>query len=53
MTLVQFEKRFDFCLLALLIAAYLKAQMDMKVNRQDEQMAFQVLSEVRTFPFGK
>ena len=44
---------FDFCLLALLIAAHLKAQMGRKVNCQDEQMAFQVLSEVCTFPFGK
>lgn len=40
-------------LLALLIAAYLKAHMSRKVNCQDEQMAFQVLSEVCTFPFGK
>jgi hypothetical protein len=44
---------FDFCWLALLIAAYLKAQMGRKVNCQDEQMAFQVLSQVCTFPFGK
>lgn len=54
MTSVQFgEKTFDFCLLALLIAAHFKAQMGRKVNCQDEQMAFQVLSEVCTFPFRK
>lgn len=53
-TSVQFGKNmFDFCLLALLIAACLKAQMGRKVNHQDEQIAFQVPSEVCTFPFGK
>lgn len=52
-TSIQFgEKTFDFCLLTLLIATHLKTQMGRKVNCQDEQMAFQVLSEVCTFPFG-
>lgn len=53
-TSVQFgEKMFDFCWLALLMAAYLKAQMGREVNCQNEQMAFRAPAELCTFPSGK